>query len=171
MYLFFLVLEFFLNRILNRFWIFVPATPATHALFVGIQWVGLISMLALYVYTFLLPGRKLPRAHVGPSERCRDGRGVDTVLVFIRREISRHLRGAEGAEPLSAANGLVYYVPGVVVWKGRRIAATDLLLSTYGVVAGRRVVGDVELNSPCEPEYVLLPTMQQGGDPHRGAKI
>jgi len=36
-YLFFLVLEFFLNRILNRFWIFVPATPATHALFVGIQ--------------------------------------------------------------------------------------------------------------------------------------
>jgi hypothetical protein len=25
-----------------------------------------------------------------------------------------------------AANGLVYYVPGAVVWKGRRIAATDL---------------------------------------------
>jgi hypothetical protein len=56
MYLFFLVLEFFLNRILNRFWIFVPATPATHALFVGIQWVGFISMLALYVYSFLLLG-------------------------------------------------------------------------------------------------------------------
>jgi hypothetical protein len=26
----------------------------------------------------------------------------------------------------------------------------------YSVVAGRRVVGDVELNLPCEPEYVLL---------------
>jgi hypothetical protein len=56
MYLFFLVLEFFLNRILNRFWIFVPATPATHTLFAGIQWVGFVSMLALYVYTFLLLG-------------------------------------------------------------------------------------------------------------------
>jgi hypothetical protein len=42
------------------------------------------------------------------------------------------------------------------VWKGRRIAATDLLLSTYGVVASRRVVGDAELNPPSEPEYVLL---------------
>jgi hypothetical protein len=40
------------------------------------------------------------------------------------------------------------------VWKGRKIAATDLLLSTYGVVASRRVEGDAEL--PCEPEYVLL---------------
>ena len=56
MYLFFLVLDFFLNRILNRFWIFVPATPVTHALFVGIQWVGFVSMLALYVYSFLLLG-------------------------------------------------------------------------------------------------------------------
>jgi hypothetical protein len=74
------------------------------------------------------------------------------VLVFIRLEISRHLRGAEG----SAADCLVYYVPGVVVWKGRRIAATDFLLSTYGVVASRRVVGDAELNPPNEPEYVLL---------------
>jgi hypothetical protein len=42
------------------------------------------------------------------------------------------------------------------VWKGRRIAATDLLLSTYSVVAGRRIVGDAELNLPCKPEYVLL---------------
>jgi hypothetical protein len=42
------------------------------------------------------------------------------------------------------------------VWKGRRIAASDFFLSTYGVVAGRRVVGDAELNLPCEPEYVLL---------------
>ena len=41
------------------------------------------------------------------------------------------------------------------VWKGRRIAATDLLLSTYGLVAGRRIVGDAELNPPSEPEYVL----------------
>jgi hypothetical protein len=64
------------------------------------------------------------------------------------------VEGSEGAEPLSAANGLVYHVPGVVVWKGRKIAATDLLLSTYGVVASRRVEGDAEL--PCEPEYVLL---------------
>ena len=38
----------------------------------------------------------------------------------------------------------------------RRDAATDLLLSTYGLVAGRRIVGDVELNLPSEPEYVLL---------------
>ncbi len=60
----------------------------------------------------------------------------------------RHLRGAEGAEPLSAAEGLVYYVPGVVVWKGRRIAATDFSPSTYGVVPSRRVEGDAELNPP-----------------------
>jgi len=66
------------------------------------------------------------------------------------------VEGSEGAEPLSAAKGLVYYVPGAVVWKGRRIAASDFFLSTYGVVAGRRVVGDAELNLPCEPEYVLL---------------
>jgi hypothetical protein len=42
------------------------------------------------------------------------------------------------------------------VWKGRRIAATDLLLSTYGVVASRRLVGDAELNPPSKPEYILL---------------
>jgi hypothetical protein len=60
MYLLFLVLEIFLNRILN-FWIFVSATPATYALFVGIQWVWSVSMPALYVNSFLLPGRKLPR--------------------------------------------------------------------------------------------------------------
>jgi hypothetical protein len=112
-------------------------------------------MLALYVYSFLLLGRKLPRGHAGPSERCRDEQRVDTVLVFIRRVISRHLRGAEGAEPLSVAKGLVYYVPGAVVWKGRRITATDFFLSTYGVVIGRRVVGDVEPNSLREPECVL----------------
>ncbi len=70
--------------------------------------------------------------------------------------MSRHLRGVEGAESLSAADGLAYYVPGAVVWKGRRIAATDLLLSTYGVVAGRRVVGNAELNPPSEPQYVPL---------------
>jgi hypothetical protein len=56
----------------------------------------------------------------------------------------------------SAAKGLVYYVPGVVVWKGRRTAATEFSPSTYGVVAGRRLVGDAELNPPSEPEYVLL---------------
>jgi hypothetical protein len=76
------------------------------------------------------------------------------VSFYIRREIPRHLRGGK-APSSSAANGLVYYVPGAVVWKGRRIAATDFFLSTYGVVAGRRVVGDAELNSPSEPEYVL----------------
>jgi hypothetical protein len=54
------------------------------------------------------------------------------------------------------ANGLVYCVPGAVVWKGRRTAASDFFLSTCGVVAGQRVVGDAELNSPSEPEYVLL---------------
>jgi len=56
MYLFFLLLEFFLNRILNRLWIFVPATPVTHGVFMAIQWTGYISMLALYVYSFLLLG-------------------------------------------------------------------------------------------------------------------
>jgi len=39
---------------------------------------------------------------------------------------------------------------------GRRTAASDFFLSTYGVVIGRRVVGDAELNPPSEPEYVLL---------------
>ncbi len=52
------------------------------------------------------------------------------------------------------AKGLVYYVPGTVVWKGRRIAAADLLLSIYSVVAGRRVVGNVELNLSSEPNYI-----------------
>ena len=66
------------------------------------------------------------------------------------------VEGSEGAEPLSVARCLVYYVPGVVVWKGRRIAALDFFLSTYGVVIGRRVVGDAELNPPSEPEHVLL---------------
>jgi len=42
------------------------------------------------------------------------------------------------------------------VWKGRRTAASDFFLSTYGVVIGRRVVGDAELNPPSEPEYILL---------------
>jgi hypothetical protein len=64
-------------------------------------------------------------------------------------------KGSEGAELLSAAKDIIYYVPGVVVWKGRRITTTDLLLSIYSVVAGRRVVGDAELNPPSEPEYVL----------------
>jgi hypothetical protein len=63
---------------------------------------------------------------------------------------------AQKAPSSSAAEGLVYYVPGAAVWKGRRIAATDLLLSTYGVVVGQRVVDDAELNTPSEPEYVLL---------------
>ncbi len=115
-------------------------------------------MLALYVYSFLLPGRKLPRGHAGPSERCRDERRVDRVLVFTldwRYLATYAVEGSEGAEPLSAAEGLVYYVPGVVVWKGRRIAASDFSPSTYGVVASRRVVGDAELNPPSEPEYVL----------------
>ncbi|MFZ8809977.1 MAG: hypothetical protein ACO2PN_17965 [Pyrobaculum sp.] len=72
-----------------------------------------------------------------------------------RHLVTYAVEGSEGAEPLSVAKGLVYYVPGAVVWEGRRIAASDLLLSTYGVVAGRRVVGDAELNPPSEPEYVL----------------
>ena len=76
------------------------------------------------------------------------------MLVFIRREIPRHLRGGK-APSSSAAKGLIYYVPGAAVWRGRRIAATDLLLSTYSVVASRRIVGDAELNLPCEPEYGL----------------
>jgi hypothetical protein len=63
---------------------------------------------------------------------------------------------AQRAPSSSAAKGLIYYVPGVVVWKGRRIAAADLLLSTYGVVASRRLVGDAELNPPSKPEYILL---------------
>ena len=63
---------------------------------------------------------------------------------------------AQKAPSSSAAKGLVYYVPGAVGWKGRRIAASDFSPSTYGVVAGRRVVGDAELNSHCKPEYVLL---------------
>jgi hypothetical protein len=86
-------------------------------------------MPALYVYSFLLPGRKLPHAHAGPSERCRDERRVDTVFKAFTLD-GRYLatyavEGSEGAEPLSAAKGLVYYVPGTVVWKGRKIAATD----------------------------------------------
>ncbi len=91
------------------------------------------------------------------------------MLFFIRLEIPRHLRGAEGAMPPSAAKGLVYYVSGVVVWKGQRIVATDLSPSTYGVVPSRRVEGDAELNPPSEPEYIPLDKYiyNQEGDPHR----
>jgi len=81
---------------------------------------------------------------------------------------------AQKAPSSSAAKDLVYYVPGAVAWKGRGIATTDLLLSIYGVVASRRVVGDAELNPPSEPNYIHQ-TNPQGGDPHRdldgGAKI
>ncbi len=83
------------------------------------------------------------------SRRARSRHGIG---FYTRREILHHLRGAE---PLSAANGLVYYVPGAVVWKSRRIATTDFFLSTYGVVASRRIVGDAELNPPSEPKYGL----------------
>jgi hypothetical protein len=125
---------------LIRFWIFVPATPATYALFVGILWVWSVPMPAPYVYSFLLLGRKLPRAHAGPphlkdvetteeSTRCWS-------LLDWRLLATYAAERLKGAEPLSAANGLVYYVPGAVVWKGRRIAATDFLLSTYGVAGG-----------------------------------
>jgi hypothetical protein len=67
----------------------------------------------------------------------------------------RHLAtyAAQKAPSSSAAKGLVYYVPGAVVWKGR-IAASDFSPSTYGVVAGRRVVGDAELNPPSKPNYI-----------------
>ena len=108
-------------------------------------------MLALYVYSLQFLGRKLPRAHAGPSERCRDGRGVDTVGLYYGRYLATY--AVEGAEPLCAAKGLVYYV--APLCGGRGIAASDFFLSAYGVVAGRRVVGDVELNSPSEPEHVL----------------
>jgi hypothetical protein len=77
------------------------------------------------------------------------------VLVFIRLEISRHLRGGGVRRRRALPRpGLVYYGPGAVVWKGRRIAATDLLLSIYSVVAGWRIVGDAELNLPSEPNYI-----------------
>jgi len=98
-------------------------------------------MLALYVYSYLLLGRKLPRGHAVPSERCRDERRVDTVLVFTLDGRYLATYAAEGSE-------------GTVVWKGRRIAASDLFLSTHGLVAGRQVVGNAELNPPSEPEYI-----------------
>ncbi len=69
--------------------------------------------------------------------------------------MSLRQRGQKAPSP-SAAEGLIYYVPGVVVWKGRRIAATDFSPSTYGVVASRRIVDDAELNPPNEPEYAPL---------------
>jgi len=116
-------------------------------------------MPVLYVYSFLLLGRKLPRAHAG-SPHLKD---VETTeestrcwsLLDWRYLATYAAEGLKSAMPPSAAKGLVYYVPGAVVWKGQRIAASDFLLSTYGVVIGRRVVGDVELNSHCKPEYVL----------------
>ncbi len=76
------------------------------------------------------------------------------MLIFIRRETPATY-AAQKTPSSSAANGLVYYVPGVVAWKGRRIAATDFFQSTYGVVASRRLVGDAELNPPSKPKYVL----------------
>jgi len=116
-------------------------------------------MPALYVYSFLLPGRKLPRAHARPphlkdvetteeSTRCWS-------LLDWRYLATYAAEGLKGVMPPSVAKGLVYNVPGAAVWKGRGITASDFFLSTYGVVAGRRVVGDAELNSLREPEYVL----------------
>jgi hypothetical protein len=75
-----------------------------------------------------------------------DGRYLTTYTV----------EGSDGAEPLSVANALVYYLPGAVVWRDRKITVSDFFISTYGVVVGRQVVGDVKLELPCEPEYILL---------------
>jgi hypothetical protein len=74
-------------------------------------------------------------------------------LVFIRREIPRHLRGAEGAEPLSAAKGLIYYVAPLCGKAGEPPPQTSP--PTYGLAASRRLVGNAELNPPSKPEYVL----------------
>jgi hypothetical protein len=114
-------------------------------------------MPALYVYTYLLPGRKLPRGYAEPPHLRDVEMGEESTQCWSLLD-GGHLAtyAAQRAPSSSAANGLVYYVPGAVVWKGRRIAATDLLLSTYGVVAGRRLVGDAELNPPSKPEYILL---------------
>jgi hypothetical protein len=85
-------------------------------------------MLALYVYSFLLLGRKLPRGHAGPPHLKDVERGEESTrcwsLLDGRYLATYAVEGSEGAEPLSAAKGLIYYVPGAVVWKGRKIAAT-----------------------------------------------
>jgi hypothetical protein len=108
-------------------------------------------MPALYVYSFLLLGRKLPRAHAGPPHlidvEMREESTRCWSLLDWRYLATYAVEGSEGAEPLSAAKGLIYYVPGAVVWKGRRTAATDLLLPIYSLVAGWRIVSDAELNS------------------------
>ncbi len=107
--------------------------------------------------------RKLPRGHAGPPHLKDVETGEESIYTVFKaftldgRYLATYaVEGLKGAMSPSAAEGLVYYVPGVVVWKGRRIAASDFFLSTYGVVAGRRVVGDAELNPPSEPEYVPL---------------
>jgi hypothetical protein len=71
---------------------------------------------------------------------------------LIRRETPATY-AAQKAPSSSAAKGLVNCV--APLCGGRGIASSDFFPSTYGVVIGRRVVGDVELNSPSEPECVL----------------
>ncbi len=97
-------------------------------------------MPALYVYSFLLPGCKLLRAHAEPPHLKDVETGEESIYTVFKAFTldGRYLAtyAAQKAPSPSAANGLVYYVPGAVVWKGLGNAATDFSPSTYGVVAG-----------------------------------
>jgi hypothetical protein len=84
-------------------------------------------MPALYVYTSCCRGVSF---HVHMLDHLRDVEMSEEStrcwsLLDWRYLATYAVEGSEGAEPLSVAKGLVYYVPGAVVWKGRGIAATD----------------------------------------------
>ena len=57
-----LLVEFFLNRTLNRLWVFAPPTPATYAAFLAIQYVGYVALLSMLALSFVVLGRYGDRA-------------------------------------------------------------------------------------------------------------
>jgi hypothetical protein len=142
---------------LIRFWIFVPATPATYALFAGNLWVWSVSMPTPCVRSSLLLGRKFPRGHAGPphlkyvetteeSTRCWS-------LLEWRHPATYAAQKAPSPSPRPMASSTTSLAP---LCRKAGSPPQTFSPSTYGVVASRRVVDDAELNSPSEPEYVLL---------------
>ncbi len=81
-------------------------------------------MLALYVHSPCCRGVSF---HVDMLDHLRDVETDEESTVYWFLLDGRYLAtyAAQKAPGPSAAEDLVYYVPGVVVWKGRRIAATS----------------------------------------------
>ncbi|MGK0548647.1 MAG: hypothetical protein ABWU84_03305 [Pyrobaculum sp.] len=115
-FLLLLFLEFLLNRTLNRLWIFVPHNPATYVLFQLIQWVGYVSMLALYLYSFFLFGRSGQRllgalaVALAGLDLAHDYLGVGVKALFLLPAVS----ALYWRSKIACAYGAYYLVEGAL---------------------------------------------------------